>query len=395
MNVTLRIPLRVSQRKKGKIEEFIDRQEELARFFSDRIYSFPIQEWGGRPNKSMRDLPKNERFGPRGKNGMTYSCYKNSLFEHINDTYANMRDGFIEEPDFSEMGYAVLCSCGSRSEGTINRSDSCELQFDLENSGVQIPLLDEEDEKDWFSMRLGEYQRQLFEQAESIGSSPRIVEVGGRYELHQPLILPEEDTDYEPESFVGVDFNFDRLAFACFLDSEGNVETVQTNDHGRRLREYRERHRRKRKQLQEKGLSKRVEESRNKVDRMTENTLHTIAKNIVDQAGEMEKPVIKLEDTGIQEMRDELNKLEKSNWKSSVNRWAVGKLIEFIEYKAEKEGICVEKVDPRNTSKECHKCGETGRRPNQRDFFCRNESCENFDSRIDADMNAALNIARA
>lgn len=366
----------------------------MARFFSDRIYSFPIQNWGGKPSRNMRNLPKNEGFGPLGKNGLAYSHYKDEIFEHINDTYANLRDGAIEgEPDFPEMGYAILCSCQPQKEGDINREGS-ELEFDLENEGVQIPLLDEEDKKDWFKMRLGDYQRELFEKAESIGSTPRIVEVNGRYELHQPLILPDEELDYEPESFVGVDFNFDRLAFACFLDSEGNVETVQTNDHGRRLREYRERHRRKRKQLQEKGLSKRVEESRNKVDRMTENTLHTIAKNIVDKAGEMEKPVIKLEDTGIQEMREEVNKLEKSNWKSTINRWAVGKLIEFIEYKAEKEGIRVEKVDPRNTSKKCHKCGEVGKRPNQRDFFCRNESCENYDSRIDADMNAALNIAK-
>lgn len=65
-----------------------------------------------------------------------------------------------------------------------------------------------------------------------------------------------------------------------------------------------------------------------------------------------------------------------------------------FEYKAGMEGIKVEMVNPRNISKKCHKCEEIGRRPRQRDFYCQNEDCENYKSRIDADMNASLNMAK-
>lgn len=394
MAITVRIPLQTSKRKAELIDKGIDRQQELAEFFDKHIKSFPKEQWGGRPTKAMRNLPKKkDRFGRYGKNRLAQSHYKNQLFRHISDIYRNVLDGHIEEPDFSEWDNFVLCNCGGIKEDGINRNNS-HIKYDLENDGVRISLLDDEDPQ-WFRMRIGDYQKELFERCEGTGSDARIVRVNSRYELHQSLTMPEEDTSYEPESYVGVDFNFDRLAVASFLDEKGDVETAQFHDYGRELRDFRERQRQKRKELQEEGLTGRVEENRNKVDRMTKKTLHTIARNIVRKASDMENPVIKVEDTGIQEMREEVNDMNKNWWKSTINRWAVGKLIEFIEYKAEMEGIKVKKVNPRNTSKKCHKCGEEGRRPDQRDFYCKNEACNNFESRIDADMNAALNIAKS
>lgn len=394
MAITVRLPLRTSEKKEKIIDKGIERQQELAEFFDTHIKSFPRQDWGGRPTKAMRNLPKKEEgFGNYGKNGLGQTHYKNQLFEHISEIYSNVLKGHVEEPDFSDWNNFVLCNCGGIKEDDLNRNNS-HMKFDLENEGVRIDILDEED-KIWFNLRIGDYQKELFERCEGTGSDTRIVKVNGRYELHQSLTMPENETSYTPETFVGVDFNFDRLAVACFIDQEGNVETAQFNDYGRQLRDYRERQRQYRKELQEKGLQKKVEENKDKVDRQSKHTLHTIARNIVDEASEMEKPVIKLENTGIRQMREEVNEEQDKNWwKSTINRWAVGRLIEFIEYKAEIEGIKVEKINPRNTSKECHKCGEEGNRPNQRDFYCQNSSCENYESRIDADMNAALNIAK-
>ena len=58
-------------------------------------------------------------------------------------------------------------------------------------------------------------------------------------------------------------------------------------------------------------------------------------------------------------------------------------------------GINVKYVNPAYTSQTCHHCGERGDR-SERDFFvCTNENCICYNNRIDADWNAAVNIAKS
>ncbi len=61
----------------------------------------------------------------------------------------------------------------------------------------------------------------------------------------------------------------------------------------------------------------------------------------------------------------------------------------MIEYKAKEKGIQVVKVNERNTSKTCHKCGsENTSRPTQGRFDCKTCGLENYN----ADLNGAKNI---
>jgi len=62
-----------------------------------------------------------------------------------------------------------------------------------------------------------------------------------------------------------------------------------------------------------------------------------------------------------------------------------------IRYKAVEKGIPVKTVNPRNTSKECHACGEVGYRPQQATFKCTNDAC--WMGEYQADVNGAVNIA--
>ncbi|MFB6125612.1 MAG: zinc ribbon domain-containing protein, partial [Halanaeroarchaeum sp.] len=55
------------------------------------------------------------------------------------------------------------------------------------------------------------------------------------------------------------------------------------------------------------------------------------------------------------------------------------------------KGIPVETVNPRNTSKACHACGEHGYRPRQATFRCSNDGC--WVGEYQADVNGAINIA--
>lgn len=71
---------------------------------------------------------------------------------------------------------------------------------------------------------------------------------------------------------------------------------------------------------------------------------------------------------------------------------APGKLHEMLVYKAAEKGIDVIKINPRNTSRRCSDCGHVspGNRKDQRHFVC--EKCE---VELNADFNAAKNIALA
>lgn len=377
MNITVRLPIRTSQRKAEKLEKTIDRQSEVAEYAAEKVRSLPKTSWGGRSTK-LNHVLRNQF--PHN-NGLHYTHYLYKIGTHVSDIYNNwMEDGFPgEAPDFSDIDYITLCNCGSG-----------ELSFEENNGqwGVEIPLLKNQ-ENDWFKLRTGEYQEELLSRHD-IKDNSKIVRKNGRFELHQPVEIPEKDLDYSAESKIGVDFNFDRLAVTATV-KDGELLDTEFYDEGDRLRHYRDKMREKRSDLQETGNARLIEELLDKEDRFTRHILHNISRDIINQAQEYEKPVILIEDTDIQEMRSQVNEFNKNQFKTSINRWPVARLKTFIEYKAEKEGIRVEKADPAYTSQKCYSCEEKGKRPykgNQQRFYC-----ENCNKELDADLNAARNIA--
>jgi len=341
--------------------------------------SFEKKEWGGRLSKSMRYTVRNEFTD---YNGLHYTHYLYRIARHVSDMYNNwMEEGFPgKAPDFSEVDYIILCNCGG-GELTFEENDG--------KWGVEIPLLKGE-ESDWFRLRTGEYQRKLLEQYDIKGNT-KIVKKDSRFELHQPVEVPDIDTDYGVQTRIGVDFNFDRLAVMTVLQ-DGKLQESQFFDKGRKLQHYREKVQERKKEYQEKGRYDKVEELGDRQTRFTRQLLHNISRKIVDTADEYERPVIRVEDTGIEEMREQVNTQNKNWFKTRINQWPVGQLIDFIEYKAEKQGIKVEKVSPEYTSQKCNKCGEKGVRPykgNQQRFYCPDCNYE-----IDADFNAAVNMTK-
>lgn len=79
-----------------------------------------------------------------------------------------------------------------------------------------------------------------------------------------------------------------------------------------------------------------------------------------------------------------------------LENWTYYQLQQFIEQKARQYGIKVEYVNPRNTSQRCNNCGFISKenRPKGKkgaSYFC----CVECGYNVDADFNAALNIARA
>ena len=83
------------------------------------------------------------------------------------------------------------------------------------------------------------------------------------------------------------------------------------------------------------------------------------------------------------------------NHKRLLGRWSYFELQKDIEYKAAMAGIAVQYVNPAYTSQTCHVCGQRGNRIERDTFICTNPECTCYNQAQDADMNAAINIAKS
>ena len=113
---------------------------------------------------------------------------------------------------------------------------------------------------------------------------------------------------------------------------------------------------------------------------------HFVSKQVVDFAIKNKAKYINVED---------LSGFDSS--KFILRNWSYYQLQEFITYKAKNVGIEVRKVDPYHTSQTCSCCGhwEEGQRVSQSKFICKNPNCKNYQKEINADFNAARNIAQS
>jgi transposase, IS605 OrfB family, central region len=116
-------------------------------------------------------------------------------------------------------------------------------------------------------------------------------------------------------------------------------------------------------------------------DEYVKNALHSVANGIVREALEYDCDGIIFEK--LDEIRDDL---PYADWHST---WAFRKLKRFVEYKAEEEGVLVDTVNPKNTSKRCNECGSVRDDNRHRDEF----ECQRCGNQNHADYNAAKNIA--
>ena len=116
---------------------------------------------------------------------------------------------------------------------------------------------------------------------------------------------------------------------------------------------------------------------------MINKQLHIIANEIIAYAKQFEKPAIAMQK--LDGIRENMNGSTKLNRR--LHSWSFRKLQVYIEYKA--EGISVVYIDPKDTSKRCHRCGHVAQ-ANGREFRC--PKCGLVYNR---DLNASINIAHA
>ena len=118
--------------------------------------------------------------------------------------------------------------------------------------------------------------------------------------------------------------------------------------------------------------------------------LHTLTKHIVAECSERGVGTIAVGDLG--GIRDDENG-DSRNWGKHGNLdlhgWAFDRFVQMLTYKAKAEGITVEKVSERRTSKTCSACGTyDGGQHVERGLYV----CEECDTVSNADVNGAENI---
>ena len=199
----------------------------------------------------------------------------------------------------------------------------------------------------------------------------------GSFYLH--LRAKTEMDDAEPAehpSVLGVDLGIENLA----------VTSTARFWSGGLLNHRRDAYERLRGNLQQTGTESAhwtIKGIGQRFSRWSEDLLHTVSKELVQEAIEHECSIIAFENlTGIRERISNASKFQQ---------WAFNQLFEYVEYKAEPFGIDVVEVNPAYTSQRCSACGHTaeGNRPNGDDEFC----CGNCGYEVHADYNAAKNVA--
>jgi len=116
--------------------------------------------------------------------------------------------------------------------------------------------------------------------------------------------------------------------------------------------------------------------------RWSEDYLHRVSKEIVEEAHRNGCTHIAFED--LEQIRDRISDRKK------FQQWAFNELQRQVAYKADESGITVDTVEPQYTSQQCSKCGTTLEENRHGQHF----ACLDCSYTANADYNAAKNVAR-
>jgi IS605 OrfB family transposase len=224
------------------------------------------------------------------------------------------------------------------------------------------------------AMVYGEYQAGVLPR---LKGQVDIVYRDGTFYLHATIDVPE-DTPIQPTRFLGVDLGIINLA----TDSDGNSYT------GNLVEVVRQRsftHRKTYQATHTKSAKRRLKKLAGKQARFQRWTNHGIAKRLVAYAKDT-KAALVLEDLTHIRRRMTVRRGQRSRH----HNWGFRQLRDFISYKAKRAGVVLVCVDPRNTSRTCHRCGHVDKsnRRSQAEF-----SCLRCGYTVHADINAARNLA--
>ncbi|MBC8159573.1 MAG: IS200/IS605 family element transposase accessory protein TnpB [Roseiflexaceae bacterium] len=244
------------------------------------------------------------------------------------------------------------------------------LSFNLNELSVSLWTLDR---RQTIPFVCGERQRAML--ATRQGESDLLFHRGMWYLLVTCEVqeLPPQDVD----DVLGIDLGVTNIA----TDSDGTIYS------GRTVKGVRYRHRRLRNKLQKKGTlsaKRRLRTLSGQEARFAKDVNHVISKQIVSAAEHTQRAI------ALEDLKGIRTRIRASRQQRTIlHSWSFFQLRSFLSYKAQRAGIPVVSVDPRNTSRTCPACGHIAKanRPNQSRFTCVQCGCAGH-----ADTIAAGNI---
>ncbi|HBF8411695.1 RNA-guided endonuclease InsQ/TnpB family protein [Clostridioides difficile] len=209
--------------------------------------------------------------------------------------------------------------------------------------------------------------------------------------LNLVIDIPQNSNVYKPveDRTLGVDLGVAVPIYMCLNDDTYKRKGLGDINNFLRVRQQMQTRRRKlQKDLTLTNGGKGRKKKTQLLDKLQENERnfvktysHALSKRVVEFAKSNKCEYINIE------------KLTKDGFDNIILRnWSYFELQKMIEYKAEREGITVRYVNPAYTSQKCSRCGEIDKenRQTQANFKCTKCGFE-----LNADHNAAINIARS
>lgn len=230
----------------------------------------------------------------------------------------------------------------------------------------------------------------IFEETYKVqGSSIQFDDTGKKILLNLSIAIPKKEASLSEDTVVGVDLGVAIPAVCALSNDENAREFIGSAEDFLRVRT--------KIQAQRKRLQKALAYSKGGHGRgkklaalskfeayerhFAQTYNHMVSRRVVDFALKHRAKYINIENLEGYRASDFI-----------LRNWSYFELQQFISYKAGLYGIEVRKINPYHTSQNCSVCGhwEEGQRVDQSHFVCK--SCG---ATLNADFNAARNIAKA
>jgi IS605 OrfB family transposase len=198
--------------------------------------------------------------------------------------------------------------------------------------------------------------------------SPSLVRRGGTWWLHTPIEksfssppkIEKQVTTNKDTKICAVDLNLDEHLAVCTVQTvEGTILSTRFIGGGRWVNGLRKRElgRIARNRSRTGIIARRQQDNADlwrKIRNADENLSHLVSARIVQFAKEQGASILVFEHLG--KLKPEKGKYSKRG-NSKRAFWMKGRIFQYSKYKAWNEGIITSRVNPRNTSRECARCG--------------------------------------
>jgi putative transposase len=175
---------------------------------------------------------------------------------------------------------------------------------------------------------------------------------------------------------IGIDLGINNY----IMDSEGNsIAHPKTIDkYAEELKTAQQDLSRKKKGSHNRSKARfRVAKVHEKIERVRNDFLHKLSNQYVKDC-----KLIVVENLAIKDM------MQSSYNAKNIADASWNRFVQFLCYKAESAGCKVEKINPKNTTKQCSNCGNLQKMP----LWIRTYKCSSCGFEIDRDLNSAINI---